>query len=80
MSALTGFRIVEVAERVTDELLWECGTYRFVSDRVEGQRPVLGPSWLMTRAARTERGAPDLGGHNDHVLGDIPGQTGVGNT
>ncbi|MFV9633715.1 CaiB/BaiF CoA transferase family protein [Mycobacterium neumannii] len=67
-------------EVIGDELLWDRGTYRFVSDRVEGQRPVLGPSWLMTRPARIERGAPDLGQHNDYVLGDILGQTGVKNT
>lgn len=65
---------------ISDELLWERGTYRFVSDRVEGQRPVLGPSWLMTRPARIERGAPKLGEHNEYVLGDILGQTGVVNT
>ncbi|OBG83865.1 CoA-transferase [Mycobacterium sp. E136] len=64
---------------IGDELLWERGTYRFVSDRLEGQRPALGPSWSMTRAARIERGAPDLGEHNDYVLGDILGQTGVRN-
>ena len=44
---------------------------------VEGQRPVLGPSWRMSRhPARIERGAPDLGEHNDYVFsgrgGDDP--------
>ncbi|KUI43861.1 CoA-transferase [Mycobacterium sp. IS-1590] len=63
-------------EVISDELLWDRGTYRFVSDRVEGQRPVLGPSWVMTRPARIERGAPNLGEHDDYVLGGILGQTG----
>ncbi|MCV7024884.1 CoA transferase [Mycolicibacterium novocastrense] len=66
-------------EVIGDEMLWERGTYRFVSDRLEGQRPVLGPSWLMTRPARIERGAPILGEHNDYVLGDILGRTDGGN-
>ncbi len=57
---------------ISDELLWERGTYRFVSDHREGQRPVLGPSWrLQHNPARIERGAPDLGEHNDYVFGDI---------
>ncbi|HEX2212559.1 MAG TPA: CoA transferase [Mycobacterium sp.] len=55
---------------IGDEMLWEREAYRFVSDRVEGQRPVLGPSWRMTRnPARIERGAPDLGEDTDYVLG-----------
>ncbi|MCT7661152.1 CaiB/BaiF CoA transferase family protein [Mycobacterium deserti] len=66
---------------IGDELLWQRGAYRFVSDHREGQRPVLGPSWRMTRSpVRIERGAPDLGEDNDYVLGDILGQTGAVNT
>ncbi len=54
---------------ISDELLWERGTYRFVSDHVEGQRPVLGPSWRMSRnPALIERGAPNLGEHNGYVF------------
>lgn len=67
-------------EVIGNELLWERGTYRFVSDHVEGRRLVLGPPWLMARPTRIERGAPDLGEHNDYVLGDILGQTGAMNT
>ncbi len=59
---------------IGDELLWERGAYRFVSDHVEGQRPVLGPSWRMSRnPALIERGAPDLGEHNDYVFSDCDG-------
>jgi crotonobetainyl-CoA:carnitine CoA-transferase CaiB-like acyl-CoA transferase len=66
---------------IGDELLWERGAYRFVSDHREGQRPVLGPSWRMTRCpAKIERGAPELGEDNDYVLGEILGQTGPVNT
>ena len=56
---------------IADELLWERGAYRFVSDHVEGQRPVLGPSWRMSRnPTRIERGAPDLGEHNAYVYSE----------
>ncbi|OBK76273.1 CaiB/BaiF CoA-transferase family protein [Mycobacterium sp. 1274761.0] len=56
---------------IADESLWERGAYRFVSDHLEGQRPVLGPSWRMWRnEARIERGAPNLGEHNDYVFAD----------
>jgi crotonobetainyl-CoA:carnitine CoA-transferase CaiB-like acyl-CoA transferase len=54
---------------IADESLWQRGTFRFVSDHVEGQRAVLGASWRMARnPARIERGAPDLGEHNDYVF------------
>jgi crotonobetainyl-CoA:carnitine CoA-transferase CaiB-like acyl-CoA transferase len=57
---------------IADESLWARGAYRFVSDHLEGQRPVLGPSWRMFRApALIERGAPDLGEHNDYVFSEL---------
>jgi crotonobetainyl-CoA:carnitine CoA-transferase CaiB-like acyl-CoA transferase len=61
-------------EVIEDALLWERDTYRFVSDHREGQRPILGASWRLSRAPVTvERGAPDLGEDNDYVLNDILG-------
>ena len=45
---------------IGDELLWERGAYRFVTDHVEGQRPVLGPSWRMSRARRSSNVAPPI--------------------
>ncbi|TFV55887.1 CoA transferase [Mycobacterium sp. PS03-16] len=57
-----------------DALLWERGTFCFVSDHREGQRPVLGPSWRLSRdPARIEHGAPNLGEHNDYVFEGILG-------
>ncbi|MFY9919819.1 MAG: CoA transferase [Mycobacterium sp.] len=57
---------------IADESLWARGAYRFVSDHLEGQRPVLGPSWRIARnPARIERGAPDLGEHNDYVFSEL---------
>ena len=59
---------------ISDQRLWDRGLYRFVTDHVEGQRPVLGPSWRMSRApARISRGAPDLGEDNDYVMNTILG-------
>jgi crotonobetainyl-CoA:carnitine CoA-transferase CaiB-like acyl-CoA transferase len=61
---------------IGDQLLWERGAYRFVSDHVEGQRPVLGPPWRMLRnQAMIEHGAPDLGEHNDYVFSGQAVQT-----
>ncbi|OBA62640.1 CoA-transferase [Mycobacterium sp. 1100029.7] len=57
---------------VGDQQLWDRELYRFVSDHREGQRPVLGPSWRLTRdPARIEKGAPDLGEDTDYVLHEI---------
>ncbi|SEH88567.1 Crotonobetainyl-CoA:carnitine CoA-transferase CaiB [Mycolicibacterium rutilum] len=69
-----------VTDVIGDELLWQRGAYRFVSDRLEGRRPVLGPPWRMSRPADIDTGAPDLGEHNDYVLGDIFGQQGARTT
>ena len=57
---------------ISDQILWDRELYRFVSDHREGQRPILGPSWRMSRAsARISRGAPDLGEDNDYVMHEI---------
>ncbi|MEZ0356217.1 CaiB/BaiF CoA transferase family protein [Mycobacterium sp. SA01] len=62
------------ADIIGDDLLWERGTYRFVSDHREGLRPVLAASWRLSRApAVVERGAPDLGEDNAYVLGELVG-------
>ncbi|MDT5092550.1 MAG: hypothetical protein QOH60_1913 [Mycobacterium sp.] len=59
---------------ISDQRLWDRELYRFVSDHVEGQRVVLGPSWRMSHnPARVSRGAPDLGEDNDYVMHTILG-------
>jgi crotonobetainyl-CoA:carnitine CoA-transferase CaiB-like acyl-CoA transferase len=59
---------------IGDQMLWDRGFYRFVSDHREGLRPILGPAWQMSAAAtQIARGAPDLGEHNNYVLGEILG-------
>jgi crotonobetainyl-CoA:carnitine CoA-transferase CaiB-like acyl-CoA transferase len=62
---------------IGDQQLWDRELYRFVSDHREGQRPILGPSWRMTRGpARIERGAPDLGEDTDYVVHEVLGTRG----
>ena len=57
---------------IEDQRLWDRELYRFVSDHREGQRPVLGPSWRLTRnPAKISQGAPDLGEDTDYVLHEI---------
>lgn len=57
---------------ISDQLLWDRELYRFVSDRREGQRPILGAPWRMSAAeAEIARGAPDLGEHNEYVFDEI---------
>lgn len=59
---------------ISDQLLWDRELYRFVSDHREGQRPIVAAPWRMSTApAQIERGAPDLGEHNDYVLNEILG-------
>jgi crotonobetainyl-CoA:carnitine CoA-transferase CaiB-like acyl-CoA transferase len=59
---------------IGDQQLWDRELYRFVTDHREGQRPILGPSWRMTRnPASISRGAPDLGEDTDYVLHEILG-------
>ena len=57
---------------IGDQRLWDRELYRFVSDHREGQRPILGPSWRLTRnPVEISRGAPDLGEDTDYVLHEI---------
>ncbi|WP_076221076.1 CaiB/BaiF CoA transferase family protein [Mycobacterium avium] len=63
-----------VPDVIGDQRLWDRELYRFVTDHREGQRPIVGPSWRMTRRpARITRGAPDLGEDTDYVLREILG-------
>jgi crotonobetainyl-CoA:carnitine CoA-transferase CaiB-like acyl-CoA transferase len=57
---------------IADQLLWERGPYRFVTDHHEGQRPIVGPSWRMSRdPGQISRGAPNLGEDTEYVLHEI---------
>jgi crotonobetainyl-CoA:carnitine CoA-transferase CaiB-like acyl-CoA transferase len=59
---------------INDEFLWGRDFFRFVSDRKEGSRPIVGAPWRMSKAiASISRGAPDLGEHNVYVYREILG-------
>jgi crotonobetainyl-CoA:carnitine CoA-transferase CaiB-like acyl-CoA transferase len=58
---------------VADPQLWARGLFPEVPDRDSGTRPIVGPSWRMSRGAAITAGAPKLGEHTDYVLGEILG-------
>lgn len=73
---VTAVKSATAMDVVADQHLWERELYCFVSDHREGQRPIVGASWRMTRGpALIERGAPDLGEDSDYVLHEILGAT-----
>ena len=74
LAGVSAVKSATAVDVISDQRLWDRELYRFVSDHREGRRPILGPSWRMTRAAaRIERGAPDLGEDTDYVLHEILG-------
>jgi crotonobetainyl-CoA:carnitine CoA-transferase CaiB-like acyl-CoA transferase len=58
---------------VADPHVWANGFFREVSDRAGNTRPIVGPSWKMSRGAAITDAAPRLGEHNAYVLGEILG-------
>ena len=60
-------------DMASDPLLWERGFYPELTQFDGTTKPVIGPSWRMTRGARISDGAPGLGEHTAYVLGDILG-------
>lgn len=58
---------------VADPMLWGRGFYREVQDQAGGSRPIVGPSWRMSRDAEISAAAPRLGEHNDYILGEVLG-------
>lgn len=60
-------------DMISDQLLWERGFYPEVAEPDGSSRPIIGPSWKMTRGAEISDGAPNLGQHTAYVLGDILG-------
>lgn len=54
--------------------LWDHGHFVIASDHARGTRPIIGPSWRLSRNAPSIAcGSPLLGEHNDYVFGDILG-------
>jgi crotonobetainyl-CoA:carnitine CoA-transferase CaiB-like acyl-CoA transferase len=58
----------------SEPFLWDQGHYVIASDHARGTRPIIGPSWRLSRDAPSiARGSPLLGEHNDYVFGEILG-------
>jgi crotonobetainyl-CoA:carnitine CoA-transferase CaiB-like acyl-CoA transferase len=73
VAGVGAFVSIDTMDLVGDAHLWRRGDLLEVSD-AHGARPIVGPSWRMTRSpVRIERGAPLLGEHNDHVYGTLLG-------
>lgn len=58
---------------ISDPHLWARDFFHEVSDGEGGSRPIVGPSWTMTRGAEIRDGAPRLGEHNAYVFGELLG-------
>ncbi len=58
---------------VSDPQLWARGFFPEIDDGDGAMRPILGPSWIMSRGARLTTGAPKLGAHTEQVLTEILG-------
>jgi crotonobetainyl-CoA:carnitine CoA-transferase CaiB-like acyl-CoA transferase len=58
---------------VADPQLWASGFFHEVRDGDGNSRPIVGPSWKMTRGAAITDAAPRLGQHNAYVLGELLG-------
>jgi crotonobetainyl-CoA:carnitine CoA-transferase CaiB-like acyl-CoA transferase len=58
---------------VSDPQLWARGFFPEIDDGDGATRPILGPSWIMSRGASITHGAPKLGAHTEQVLSEILG-------
>jgi crotonobetainyl-CoA:carnitine CoA-transferase CaiB-like acyl-CoA transferase len=58
---------------VANPHLWARDFFREVRDQAGRTKPIVGPSWKMSRPATISEGAPRLGQHNDYVFGEILG-------
>lgn len=64
---------LSTVDLVAEPHLWASGFFPLVTDCLGGERPIVGPSWTMTDAARLNHGAPQLGQDNAYVLGELLG-------
>ena len=60
-------------DMIADPALWERGFYPEITQFDGTAKPVIGPSWRMSRGATITDGAPGLGEHTAYVLGEILG-------
>jgi crotonobetainyl-CoA:carnitine CoA-transferase CaiB-like acyl-CoA transferase len=64
---------LSTVDLVAEPHLWDSGFFPLVTDCLGAQRPIIGPSWTMTDAAKLNYGAPKLGQDNSYVFGELLG-------
>ncbi len=73
-AGVPAFKSMNSIDLCSDEFLWGRQGYRMVTDRRNGTRPTIGPSWRITpEGPEVQRGAPQLGEHNEYVYREILG-------
>jgi crotonobetainyl-CoA:carnitine CoA-transferase CaiB-like acyl-CoA transferase len=71
---VAAFKSLNAIDLVSDETLWKREFYSHVTDRAQRSIPIVGAPWRMSvTPASIERSAPNLGEHNDYVLGELLG-------
>ena len=71
---VAAFKSLNAIDLVSDETLWERGFYSHVTDHAQRSIPIVAAPWRMSvTPASIERSAPNLGEHNDYVLGELLG-------
>ena len=73
MATTAAGRSLNSLQLVADPQLWMDGFYRDVVDGAQRSKTTVGPGWKMSDPAQIARGAPQLGEHNEYVLGEILG-------
>jgi len=71
---VAAFKSLNAIDLVSDETLWAREFYSHVTGRAQRSIPIVGAPWRMSvTPAGIERCAPNLGEHNDYVLGELLG-------
>ncbi|MGA2396492.1 MAG: CoA transferase [Steroidobacteraceae bacterium] len=71
---VAAFKSLNSIDLVSDATLWERGFYSHVTDHAQRSIPIVGAPWRMSATpASIARAAPNLGEHNDYVLGELLG-------
>lgn len=71
---VAAFKSLNSIDLVSDETLWQREFYSHVTDRKQRSIPIVGAPWRMSATPPSiGRAAPELGEHNDYVLGELLG-------
>ena len=71
---VAAFKSLNAIDLVSDATLWERRFYSHVTDHAQRSIPIVGAPWRMSATpAPIGRAAPNLGEHNDYVLGELLG-------